>query len=166
MLVKPKHKTPVEKKCGVIYHITCDICDKSYIGETARPMSIRFKEHSATERTIITAIGEHCKNTGHHISWDNVKILSNESSYWRRKIRESIEIRCHNPQLNRDQGMDLPAIYNPFWSCDNLSHDQNSVENQDWRRTWEMSETSPYVSLYLISIGIYLLFCNTLRTCW
>ena len=123
MLVKPKDKTPVGKKCGTIYHITCDICNQVYIGETARPMSIRFKEHSATERTIITAVGEHCKNTGHN-SWENVKILGSESSYWRRKIREAIEIRCQNPQLNRDQGMDLSAIYNSFWSCDNLSCDQ------------------------------------------
>ena len=118
LLVKPKDKTPIEKKCGVVYHITCDTCDQTYIGETARSLSTRFKEHSSTERSILTAVGEHCKNTGHSISWENIKVLSGESNYWRRKIKEAIEIRCQAPHLNRDQGMDLPPIYDTFWSCD------------------------------------------------
>ena len=121
LLVNPKDRTPIDKKCGVVYHIQCEDCDSSYIGETARSMSTRFKEHTATNRTVITAVGEHCKNTGHAMSWDNVKIIGNESSYWKRKIKEAIEIRCQTPQLNRDQGMELPAIYDSFWSHD-VSH--------------------------------------------
>ena len=118
LLVNPKDKTAIDKKCGVIYNIKCDDCESSYIGETARSLGTRYKEHCATNRTVIMAVGEHCKNTGHSISWDNIKVVGNESSYWRRKIKEAIEIRCQAPQLNRDQGLDLPRIYDTFWSRD------------------------------------------------
>ena len=67
MLVNPKDKTPITKKCGVVYHIPCQDCDKYYIGETSRSLGTRLKEHLATERTTITAIREHCKTTVHAI---------------------------------------------------------------------------------------------------
>ena len=97
MLVNPKDKTPVTKKCGVVYHIPCQDCDQYYIGETSRSLGTRLKEHLATERTIITAVGEHCKSTGHYIDSSNIKILSSETNYYKRKIKEAIEIRCQSP---------------------------------------------------------------------
>ena len=63
----------------------------------------RLTEHSNTTRSLLTAVGEHLKNTGHNISSENVKILGSESGYWRRKIRESVEIRMQTPlPLNKD----------------------------------------------------------------
>ena len=47
MVVHPKDKTPKEHKCGTIYNITCDIdSSHTYIGETKRILSQRFKEHT------------------------------------------------------------------------------------------------------------------------
>ena len=88
LLVKPKDQT--SKKCGVIYKITCPKCDQSYIGETARPMGIRLKEHIKTAGNITSAIGEHISQTGHPISIEDVKIVGTESDWHRRKIKEAI----------------------------------------------------------------------------
>ena len=75
MLVHPKDKTPDSNKCGVIYEISCQDCDAKYVGETARAMSIRLKEH-LNPKTPQSAVAEHCKGEGHNIGEDNVKILS------------------------------------------------------------------------------------------
>ena len=64
-LVHPKDKTTIDKKCSVIYQIDCADCDSVYVGETARSLSARVKEHTSTRRASLTAVGEHCKNTGH-----------------------------------------------------------------------------------------------------
>jgi hypothetical protein len=49
-LVHLKDKLPYTTKSGVIYHAPCagkigESCDAHYIGETERPMDVRFKEH-------------------------------------------------------------------------------------------------------------------------
>ena len=122
----PKDQTSKGNKCGVIYHIKCNECDHSYIGETARSFGTRFREHVKIDRTgnALTAEGEHCKTTGHTISMDNCKILGSEQNYWKRKVKESMEIREQANPLNRDKGYDLPPIYKTFWSPDIQSVDQ------------------------------------------
>ena len=59
----------------------------------------------------MTAVGEHCKDTGHNIPWDNVRIIASENTTSRRKIREALEISVNNPSLNRDSGYEIPPIY-------------------------------------------------------
>ena len=45
------HKTPKEHQCGTIYNITCDIDNShTYIGETMRTLSQRFKEHTNLDK--------------------------------------------------------------------------------------------------------------------
>ena len=118
LLVSPKDKTKDGDKCGVIYSVGCGDCDKSYIGETARAFNIRLKEHRRTncEPPVLTGVGEHLKLTGHTITDEKTKILAREDEYFRRKIREAVEIRVAKPVLNKDQGYDLPPIYNPVLS--------------------------------------------------
>lgn len=110
-LVHPKDKTPKEKKCGVVYEISCGDCNKKYIGETARPLNTRVKEHTSIKRASLTAVGEHCKSTGHSIPWDNISVIARENNNTRRKIREALEIEISKPHLNRDQGYELPPVY-------------------------------------------------------
>ena len=46
IVVHPKDSIPKEHKCGTIYNIMCDIdSSHTYIGETKRTLSQRFKEH-------------------------------------------------------------------------------------------------------------------------
>ena len=57
LLVRPKDPTPVDKQCGVIYHIECPECEQKYIGETSRPMGTRFKEHLKVEKPLEWTFG-------------------------------------------------------------------------------------------------------------
>ena len=44
-LVSPKDLLTQDGKCGVIYSVKCGTCNGEYVGETARPSSVRMKEH-------------------------------------------------------------------------------------------------------------------------
>ena len=113
ILVHPKDKTPDLKKCGVVYEIQCPECPAQYVGETARTLETRMRDH-LKQKSPRTAVGEH----EHSIKMDDVKVIAREDNMWRRKIRESIEIRTHHPAINRDQGYELPPIYDELLSCD------------------------------------------------
>ena len=60
--------------------------------------------HHLKQKSPRTAVGEH----EHPIKMDDVKMIAREDNMWRRKIRESIDIRTRHPAFNRDQGYDLP----------------------------------------------------------
>jgi hypothetical protein len=120
ILVKPKDKTPDARKCGVVYQISCGGCDSLYVGETARPLQTRLNEHHKLrgDQNSVTGVGEHCLATGHTFIDKDTKILGREENIWRSKIREPIEIYNINPNLNRDHGYELPAIYTQVLSRD------------------------------------------------
>ena len=43
----------------------------------------------------------------------NIKVLTRESNWHKRKVKERIKyIKQRAPTMNRDQGYQLPAIYN------------------------------------------------------
>ena len=84
--------------------------DHTYIGETKRTLSQRFKEHTNLDKP--TGVGDHCRATGHSVSMKNTKVLTRESNWHKRKVKEAIYIRQRAPTMNRDQGYHLPAIYN------------------------------------------------------
>ena len=70
-----------------------------------------MRQH-ASQREPTTAVGEHIGRENHKIKDEEVKVLARESNTWQRKIREAVEIRTHKPEMNKDNGYDLPAIYN------------------------------------------------------
>jgi hypothetical protein len=110
IIVKPKDKTPQLDMCGAVYEITCPTCKETYVGETARTVKTRLKEHTRHAGPL-TAIGEHCLNTGHQITESNIKVIGREDYLWKRKIKEAIEIMQKQPTLNRDTGYYLPPMY-------------------------------------------------------
>ena len=58
-----------------------------------------------------TGVGEHCLATGHSVSKNNIRVLSREQEWHKRKVKEAIYIKQHGPTMNRDQGYQLPPIY-------------------------------------------------------
>ena len=50
-----------KKKCCVVYHIQCEQCQENYIGETARTLGARVKEHQSRGTS---AVFEHCQAMG------------------------------------------------------------------------------------------------------
>ena len=99
ILVHPKDKTPDHKKCSVVYEIQCPECPAQYVGETARTLETRMKDH-LKQKSPRTAVGEH----EHPIKMDDVKVIAREDNMWRRMIRESIQIRTRHLAINLDQG--------------------------------------------------------------
>ena len=122
-LVHPKDRIPPDNKCNIIYEITCQTCNKVYIGETGRSFSTRRNEHKkeceketaarltraqrqkAQESNLKSAISDHCKINNHIMDWDNARIITSESNKYQRWIKESIEIRRRGGNtINRDEG--------------------------------------------------------------
>jgi hypothetical protein len=115
LLVKPKDKDTPCQKSNAIYHITCGGCTADYIGETGRSVGVRFGEHLDTKKSN-SAVSEHINKYRHAFPVDNVKILTSEDHSLKRRVKESIAIRTNRPSLNRDQGYDLPPVYQPLLS--------------------------------------------------
>ena len=88
-------------------------CKSGYTGETKKRISKRNTEH---EKAIFNgdvegdALAEHKETCNCEIKWENVKTLSVEPVWFRRKVREALEIRRlgtgpGKPNgLNRDDG--------------------------------------------------------------
>ena len=91
-------------------------CKAKYIGETGRTLDTRIKEHrlSVQKNNLKSALSEHiCAHPNHQIMWDSVECLnSNLNATTQRKLPEAIQIRRLRPQLNRDNGLEIPVAYN------------------------------------------------------
>ena len=109
LLVRPKDKSKKEKQCGLLYSVKFKECNKEYVGETARSLGTRFKEHTDGKHPN-SAITEHTQDTGHRYSIEDVKVLNREDKLLPRKVREAINIHKRKPALNRDRGHEIPPI--------------------------------------------------------
>ena len=77
---------------------------------------IRNSEHFSTSQSAPglykSAIMQHAADANHHFRVDDLQILTRESDWHKRGIRESIYIRALSPSLNRNEGRhDLPHCY-------------------------------------------------------
>ena len=101
-LMKPKDQDPMDEKSGVIYSYQCNhiACNEEYIGETARNLGERCKEHLRHP----SPIHAHIQQTGHTITDTSFNIIGRENWGQARTIKESIYIRVNNPTLNQNIG--------------------------------------------------------------
>ena len=100
VLMKPKNQDPKEKKSGIFYSFQCIhiACDEKYIGETARTLGERCKEHLKQPFLIHM----HIQQKGHSISDNSFNIIGREDQGQARTIKELIFIRVNNPTLNQN----------------------------------------------------------------
>ena len=84
-----------------MYHYNCPSCAASYVGQTTRHCSERFKEHLTSDKK--SHIFKHLQSN------DNCKQINNESSFkiidkanteFTLKIKEAIHIQWLKPTLN------------------------------------------------------------------
>ena len=109
-LVAPKDKEHMTNKSGIIYRFKCDRleCDEEDIGETARTLGHRFKEHLKAPSPIY----DHTNTTGHTTNINNFSIVGREEQNLSRLIKESMFIRVNNPSLNKNIGKyHLPHVW-------------------------------------------------------
>ena len=102
VLMKPKDQDPKDKKSGVIYSFHCNniACNEEYIGETARTLRERHREHLKQP----SPIHAHKQQIGHSIADTSFNIIGREHQGHARTIKESIFIRVNNPKLNQNVG--------------------------------------------------------------
>ena len=112
-LVRPKDTVDPAKQDGVVYRIPCE-CGNVYIGVTGRPMQDRIKVHERDirlTRTEISAVSEHAHDTGHKPLWNKVKFIDRDPCYYTRRVKETIHIRLHPDNINRDSGIEIPEAW-------------------------------------------------------
>ena len=114
ILVRLKDEVIKKRVVCLVYHISCDNCDESYIGETGSSLKSRFMEHRR-QRSTSSEVSRHvnCDQPDHSISVDNVRILEVELTWFKKAVREAIQIWINNLTLNNDVGRyNLPQVWN------------------------------------------------------
>ena len=87
---KPTKMEP-SRISNCVYKINCKNCDKCYVGETGRQLSIRIKEHmSYKPGTNSATINSHASQSQHQIDFTNVEVLRFEKDPIKRKLFESL----------------------------------------------------------------------------
>ncbi|XP_074661617.1 uncharacterized protein LOC141914249 [Tubulanus polymorphus] len=114
ILVRPKDKLDKSRVVSPVYHIKCEQCSDSYVGETERSLRARFGEHRRPS-SVTSEVSKHLHvdQPGHTVDIDNVRILGVEPRWFGRGVKEAIYIRTLHPSLNKDGGrFHLPAVWN------------------------------------------------------
>ena len=116
LLGNPKDKVDTLEKSG-IYEISCNDCDKTYIGQTRRPIKTRFKEHIAHLKYGMldkSCVAEHMFNHNHNTHITNLKLVKQVNNIRKLDAYESLEIfRNSNIVMNKENGH-IP--YSPLYS--------------------------------------------------
>ena len=101
---------------NVVYELQCKWCRETYVGETERSLETRIREHNgeARRRTLDKPWGDHVRNkhSGESIAaadsvFSAVSVLARAGDRASRKLREAVEIRNLQPQVNTNAGWAL-----------------------------------------------------------
>ena len=106
------HKDPLQdsSKRNVVYKISCNDCNASYVGQTGRQLNTRILEHrqhirrNTTTNSVITDHRLHC---GHEFDWDNVRVLDVEKNIFKRLTSEMLYIKSQRESLNLQTDTDF-----------------------------------------------------------
>ena len=103
-----KGKADEQQHKGV-YKVTCS-CGLYYISETGQSLKIRLNEYGAdicNQGIRTSALAEHSKNSKDHIFLEETSLIAKENHYYKRRLREALEIIKHPNNLNRDGGFEV-----------------------------------------------------------
>ena len=105
-----KDKQPKHLLNGVVYQITCS-SGLRYIDKTSRCLKVRFDKHCKREGTNMTEVGKHlAESPDHTISFDDVKVLTMEQHFRKRRYLESLFIQesLYKYELLNDNHKSVP----------------------------------------------------------
>jgi hypothetical protein len=109
-------KYDMGQKTPGVYSIPCE-CGQVYIGQTGGSIDTRIKEHHQQIRLAHpdkSAVAEHGISQGHRIHLQDTNILSAQSRYMDRLIKEAIEIKLHPSNMNWKVGLCLNWSWKPL----------------------------------------------------
>jgi len=102
----------------VVYKISCNDCEATYIGQTKRQLGTRIQEHIKDinkKSGILSVISDHRLDCDHEMNWNGVEIVDTEPSYGKRLISEMIYIKKQKHALNKQSDTELLSdIYLPI----------------------------------------------------
>ena len=112
-LFKFKDSMPFDMRSGVVYSFTCPGCTSgtcTYIGCTDRMLRVRVAEHrgrsyrtdAILKKKEDSAIRNHCNSCKCDFNIKNFTILGNYGDSYSLHIAESLYIKQHCPNLNKD----------------------------------------------------------------
>jgi len=88
----------------IVYKITCNDCEATYIEQTKRQLSTH--KHVIDKKSgSLSVIYNRLEN--HKMNWNDVKIVANESFYSKRLISEMIHVKKQLYGLNKQSNTDL-----------------------------------------------------------
>jgi hypothetical protein len=127
LLLKKCRGVDKQYKKNTVYKIPCKSCDISYIGQSKNSIKTRTGQHKQMckptwKKRILKSskkdngLAYHHHKTGHEFDFENVQILAQEQSYWRRLIREGICINTaeKGTLANLQAGFEIDACWEPF----------------------------------------------------
>ena len=109
---KPKPtKMEPSRISDCVYKINCKNCDKCYIGETGRQLSIRIKEHmSYKPGTNSATINSHASQSQHQIDFTNVEVLRFKKDPIKRKLFESLYMSKYKLMDGHQRSVELDLL--------------------------------------------------------
>ena len=120
------HKDKTDHMCNnsVVYKISCNDCDATYVGQTKRQLGTRVREHmnnirlDPSKHSVVT---EHRIKHDHTFDWKKIKILDSEPNYKKRLVSEMIHIKQQNNGINSQKDTEfLHDIY--FYLLDSVKN--------------------------------------------
>ena len=103
--ILPTHKEIKPLEDQGIYEVPCGGCNKSYVGQTNRRISIRRDElkNTVEQRIQNSSLAQHILSTGQKKDFKNTKKIAKSENLATKTIRETIEIeKCPNNLSKRD----------------------------------------------------------------
>ena len=135
-----KYICPNTSKSNVVYKISCNNCDASYVGQTGRQLKTKITEHrnhirhKTSVRSVITKHRLQC-----NFQWNNVQILDEELSYRKRLISKMLHIKKQKNSFNLQTDTEglhkayLPIV-NKVWLLDTDGPFPLSVRGDSFQR--------------------------------
>ena len=103
-----KDKLPLMSHQNVVYKISCNDCDASYVGQTKRLLKTRINEHRAHIRknTAQQSVISNHRLQNHEFNWDDIEILDEERILNKRLLSEMLFIKRQKNSLNAQSDLD------------------------------------------------------------
>lgn len=107
---------------NTVYKVKCGSCSLCYIGQTSQALKKRMSLHKSdsTIRPDRCALGQHIRDTGHYVDFEDVTILEKEENNKRRLFLEMYHINRNNTMNSKTDTRNLSNIYSFLLGCDNI----------------------------------------------
>lgn len=109
-----KDSTPKMSLSNVVYKIPCNVCQRSYIGQSSQTLKNRITQHKSDCRIgkNSCALVDHYQKFNHHFNFNETSVLQIENNYKKRLVYEMLHIASCKEAVNfKSDTSQLSSIY-------------------------------------------------------